>query len=113
MVKMYAAIERFVEELDFAVFGIGFATSLLAIVVFFLNPEASAEMMGQVNEFLWTEYMWVYVGTMFLMVVFSLWLMVGPWGKIKLGKPDEDPEFGLLSFFAMMFSAGIAAGIVF
>jgi glycine betaine transporter len=113
MIKIRAAFNRFVEELDFGVFGVGFSASLLAISVFFLNPEASAEMMGRVNEFLWTEYTWVYVGTMFLMVMFSLWLMVGPWGKIKLGKPDENPEFRLVSFFAMMFSAGIAAGIVF
>ena len=113
MIELNRIVDRFVDELDFSVFGVGFSMSLLAILVFFLNPEASAEMMGRINEFLWTEYMWVYVGTMFLMVVFSLWLMFGPWGKIKLGKPGEDPEFGLVSFFAMMFSAGIAAGIVF
>ncbi|SEP14011.1 BCCT, betaine/carnitine/choline family transporter [Halogranum amylolyticum] len=106
-------MQRFINELDFTVFGVGFSVSLLAILVFFLSPSASAETMGQINEFLWTEYMWVYIGTMFLMVMFSLWLMIGPWGRIKLGKPDEDPEFGLLSYFAMMFSAGIAAGIVF
>lgn len=113
MIKLRTVVDRFVDELDLSVFGVGFSMSLLAIAVFFLNPEASAEMMGRINEFLWTEYMWVYVGTMFLMVVFSLWLVVSPWGKIKLGKPGEDPEFGLMSFFAMMFSASIAAGIVF
>jgi choline/carnitine/betaine transport len=113
MVDIHSSVEQFVDELDFGVFGVGFTVSLLAILVFFLNPEASAETMGRINEFLWTEYMWVYIGTMFMMVVFSLWLMIGPWGRIKLGKPDEDPEFGLVSFFAMMFSAGIAAGIVF
>ncbi|ELZ79912.1 BCCT transporter [Haloferax gibbonsii ATCC 33959] len=113
MVENNTPIKRFIDELDFTIFGIGFSVSLLAIVVFFTNPTASANAMGQINTFLWTEYMWVYIGTMFLMVMFSLWLMVGPWGRIKLGKPDEDPEFGLLSYFSMMFSAGIAAGIVF
>ena len=113
MIQVRTTLERFVDELDLGVFGVGFSVSLLAILVFFLYPEASAETMGRVNEFLWTEYMWVYVGTMFLMIVFSLWLMVGPWGSLKLGKPHEDPEFGLLSYFSMMFSAGIAAGIVF
>ncbi|MFC6724239.1 BCCT family transporter [Halobium palmae] len=113
MVDTNTVVEQFVDELDIGVFGVGFSVSLLAILVFFSNPTASAETMGQINEFLWTEYTWVYVGTMFLMVVFSLWLMIGPWGRIKLGKPDENPEFGLVSFFAMMFSAGIAAGIVF
>ena len=107
------SLRQFVDELDTVVFGVGFSVSLLAILVFFLNPDVSAERMGQVNEYLWTEFMWVYIGTMFLMVVFSLWLMFGRWGDIKLGKPGDDPEFSLLSFFSMMFSAGIAAGIVF
>ncbi|WP_233516957.1 BCCT family transporter, partial [Haloferax sp. Atlit-6N] len=106
-------MRQFVDELDTVVFGVGFSVSLLAILVFFLNPDVSAERMGQINEYLWTEFMWVYIGTMFLMVVFSLWLMFGRWGDIKLGKPEDDPEFSLLSFFSMMFSAGIAAGIVF
>ncbi|MDG5776230.1 BCCT family transporter [Haloarculaceae archaeon H-GB2-1] len=104
---------EFYDELDPVVFWVGFIVSLVAIGVFFMNPEASAETMGTVNEYLWTEFMWVYVGSMFMMVTFSLWLMVGRWGDIKLGKPDEDPEFSLPAFFAMMFSAGIAAGIVF
>jgi choline/carnitine/betaine transport len=107
------SLKRFVDELDSVVFGVGFSVSLVAILVFFLNPDASADRMGQINEYLWTEFMWVYIGTMFLMVTFSLWLMFGRWGNIKLGKPNEEPEFGLLSFFSMMFSAGIAAGIVF
>jgi choline/carnitine/betaine transport len=36
---------------------------------------------------------------------------VGPWGSIKLG--DTDPEYSFLSFFAMLYSAGFAAGVVF
>jgi glycine betaine transporter len=111
--KISHAVERFIEELDVGVFSVGFGVSLIAIVMFFLNPEASAEKMGAINEYLWSEFMWVYVFSMFLMVVFSLWLMFGPWGDIKLGGPDESPEFSTPAFFAMMFSAGIAAGIVF
>ncbi|MDQ2050384.1 BCCT family transporter [Natronolimnohabitans sp. A-GB9] len=108
-----STMHRFVDELDPVVFGIGFVVSVLAIGVFFRNPSSSAEAMDRVNTFLWTEFMWVYIAAMFLMVVFSLWLLVGPWGSIKLGGPDEEPAFSNTEFFAMMFSAGIAAGIVF
>lgn len=113
MSSVRASIRDFVGELDLAVFGTGFSVSLFAILVFFLEPTASANMMGNVNRYLWTEFMWVYLGAMFLMVTFCLWLMFGRWGDIKLGSSDDEPEFSLLSFFAMMFSAGIAAGIVF
>ena len=77
MHSVRASLKQFVDELDSVVFGVGFSVSLIAILVFFLNPEASAERMGQINEYLWTEFMWVYIGTMFLMVSFSLWLMLG------------------------------------
>lgn len=107
------SLRRFFDELDPTVFWIGFLVSVVAIGIFFMNPSESAAVMDSVNSFLWNEFMWVYVLAMFLMVAFSLWLLVGPWGKIKLGVPDEEPAFSNLEFFAMMFSAGIAAGIVF
>lgn len=63
--------------------------SLLAIAVFFLNPEASAEMMGRTNEFLWTEYMWVYVGTMCGSAIFFQRNDVAPMLEM-VGGPGSD-----------------------
>jgi glycine betaine transporter len=42
-------------------------------------------------------------------------LVVGlsKYGDIKLGKPDEEPEFSTRSWFAMLFSAGMGIGLVF
>src|SRR5690606_41873538 len=34
-------------------------------------------------------------------------------GHIKLGKDDEEPEYSYLSWFAMLFSAGMGIGLVF
>src|SRR5699024_12561995 len=34
-------------------------------------------------------------------------------GSIRLGRDDDEPEFGLLSWFAMLFSAGMGVGLVF
>ncbi|WP_082256340.1 BCCT family transporter [Haloferax sp. ATB1] len=39
--------------------------------------------------------------------------MVSPWGEIKLGKPDEPPEFSYGSYIMMVFAATFGAGIVF
>jgi choline-glycine betaine transporter len=50
---------------------------------------------------------------MFLAVVYALFLLVGPWGSIRLGGPDADPDYTYPTYFAMVFTAGIAAGIVF
>ncbi|SUK81275.1 Glycine betaine transporter OpuD [Staphylococcus aureus] len=36
-----------------------------------------------------------------------------PIGKLKLGKPNDKPEFNTISWFAMLFSAGMGIGLVF
>jgi glycine betaine transporter len=40
-------------------------------------------------------------------------LALSPWGKLRLGRPDERPEFSLISWVAMLFAAGMGAGLVF
>lgn len=104
---------RFVDELDVPVFLVGFLTALIAVVAFALMPDTAASAVNNVNSLLWKNVGWVYIISMFLIVVFALFLVFGPWGTIKLGKPDEEPKYSFLSYFAMLYSAGIAAGIVF
>jgi len=62
---------------------------------------------------------WVikYTGWLYLMfgagiLFYTLWLALGRYGNVKLGDADEKPEFGTLHWIAMMFTAGIGAGLV-
>lgn len=48
-----------------------------------------------------------------LFVLICLVIALSPLGKIKLGKDHEKPEFGFISWFAMLFSAGMGIGLVF
>ncbi|AEH36029.1 BCCT family transporter [Halopiger xanaduensis] len=107
------ALRTFVAELDPVVFGVGFVVAASIVVAFLLREERTLELMEGTNEFLWTSFGWAYLVSMFALVAFVLFLIFGPWGNIKLGDPDEDPEFSFLAYFAMLYSAGIAAGIVF
>ncbi|MGI8946512.1 MAG: BCCT family transporter [Ornithinimicrobium sp.] len=56
---------------------------------------------------------WYYIALTFSFVVFCAWLAVSRFGNIKLGKDEEDPEFGMVSWFAMLFSAGMGIGLMF
>ncbi|MFC6906476.1 BCCT family transporter [Halalkalicoccus tibetensis] len=107
------AIGRFVDELDVTVFGVGFAIAAVAVVGFLLSPDRTAEVMQGTNEYLWSTFGWAYLLVMFTLVAFVFFLIFSPWGNIKLGGPDEEPEFTFLAYFSMIYSAGIAAGIVF
>lgn len=54
-----------------------------------------------------------------ILIACSLFLLgliaiaLSPWGRLTLGHPDEKPEFSFFSWFAMLFAAGMGAGLVF
>ncbi|MFC4440116.1 MULTISPECIES: BCCT family transporter [Natrialbaceae] len=106
-------IKQFTNELDTPIFVIGFLVAAASVLAFVLRPEAASKYMTSVNDFLWTFAGWWYLVAMFVLVAFVGFLIFGPWGNIKLGGEDEAPEFTFPAYFAMLYSAGIAAGIVF
>ncbi|WP_438873897.1 BCCT family transporter [Staphylococcus ureilyticus] len=61
-----------------------------------------------------TEYFgWYYMIIVALMIFFCVFLIFSPIGKLKLGQPEDKPEFNTISWFAMLFSAGMGIGLVF
>ena len=54
-----------------------------------------------------------YLVIMLSFVIFALVLACGRWGKIRLGRDDEKPEYGLVSWLSMLFGAGMGIGLVF
>ncbi|MFZ8102635.1 BCCT family transporter, partial [Staphylococcus arlettae] len=56
---------------------------------------------------------WYYLILTTIIVFFCVFLMFSPIGKLKLGKPNDKPEFNTISWFAMLFSAGMGIGLVF
>ena len=56
---------------------------------------------------------WLYILLMSGFLAFALWLGFGRFGHVRLGGDDERPEFGALTWFAMLFSAGMGIGLVF
>jgi len=48
-----------------------------------------------------------------LLLLICVFLVLGPWGSIRLGRGDERPEFGTFSWLSMLFAAGMGSGLVF
>lgn len=46
-------------------------------------------------------------------LLLCLYLAVSRFGHLRLGKDDEQPEYGTLSWLAMLFAAGMGVGLVF
>ncbi len=56
---------------------------------------------------------WFFIWTMNITLVFVLSLLVSRFGDIRMGGPDARPEFSTISWFAMLFSAGMGIGLLF
>ena len=76
-------------------------------------PDWLGERLSAANTSVVTDLGWYYVLLVTGFVVFAGWLAFSPVGNVVLGKDDEDPEFGLRSWFAMLFAAGMGIGLVF
>ena len=87
---------------------------VLALVLFgALAPGALGAIATAVLDVITTQFGWLLVLSVTFFLVFCLWLMFSRYGKLRLGKDDDRPEFSNLSWFAMLFTAGMGIGLVF
>lgn len=56
---------------------------------------------------------WFFVLSVNIILGFMLYLIVSPFGNIRLGGADAKPEFTRAGWFAMLFSAGMGIGLLF
>ena len=94
-----------------------FAASTLIIGGFvafgILLPESASLAFSRLNAFI-TEYLgWSYLLAVTFFVGFLLWLGFSRYGNIRLGQPNDRPQFRFTAWFAMLFSAGMGIGLVF
>ncbi|MGI4718660.1 MAG: BCCT family transporter [Janthinobacterium lividum] len=54
-------------------------------------------------------YLWVVLG----LVLFAAYVAFSRYGQLRLGGEDDEPEFTIGSWFAMLFAAGMGIGLVF
>ncbi len=64
-------------------------------------------------DFIAIHFGWYYVITMSGVVIFVFWLLLGPYGKVRLGSDRTRPDFGYTAWFSMLFAAGMGMGLVF
>ncbi|WP_018921420.1 glycine betaine uptake BCCT transporter [Salsuginibacillus kocurii] len=78
-----------------------------------IAPENLNEVTGIIQGFISSELGWFYLLAATGFVIFSIFLIFSPYGRIKLGKPDDKPEYNYLTWFAFLFTAGMGIGLVF
>jgi betaine/carnitine transporter, BCCT family len=90
------------------------ALSVLGLVLFCLIfDETAALVFGELRPWLTSRFDWVFAIAMNIFVLFSLYLVVSPLGRIRIGGPEARPEYSYTSWFSMLFAAGMGIGLVF
>ncbi len=91
--------------------GAGLIVAFVLFAVF--RPRIALMTFNLLKTTISQHFSWLYVVSMTAFLVFVLWLALSRYGKIRLGPDDQRPEFPTISWFAMLFSAGMGIGMLF
>jgi choline/glycine/proline betaine transport protein len=96
-----------------AVFWPAMAVVLGVALLSILFPDTAGTVMEKSQGWIVANLGWFYMLAIGVFVAFAIVVALSSWGSIRLGRDDDEPEFGLMSWFAMLFSAGMGVGLVF
>ncbi|MDD9156879.1 BCCT family transporter [Aliivibrio sp. S4TY2] len=87
---------------------------LCAVVIpLLVFPAEGAEWIAVAKTFMTDKLGFAYLGLGLAAFFFMIYIVFSDIGQIKLGDPDEKPEFALSSWAAMLFCGGIGASILY
>lgn len=95
------------------VFAISVVIALFVIVGGFVFSDSLNTISGSMMAWISEKFGWLYIGFIVFLCGFMVWLALGKYGDIKLGKPLDKPEYSNFSWFAMLFCGGMGIGLVF
>ncbi|MFJ6651635.1 BCCT family transporter [Microbacterium sp. NPDC091313] len=89
------------------------AIAVVFIAFTMLAPGLADAAFGAVQTFIVSTFNWYYILIAAFFVVFALTMGFSRFGSIRLGRDDDEPEFSTLSWFSLLFAAGMGIGLVF
>jgi len=85
----------------------------LILVASILNVELTRSSLFLLQDKVAENFSWLFSLTVTFLLVFSIWLAFSRYGQVKLGPQSCKPGFKMISWLAMLFSAGMGIGLVF
>lgn len=88
--------------------------TILAVSVFaIVAPKVAGQTFNAVQDWIVANLGWYYMIIVALFIAVAGSIAFSRLGRIRLGRDDDEPEFGVMSWFAMLFAAGMGIGLVF
>ncbi|MAQ38069.1 MULTISPECIES: BCCT family transporter [Thioclava] len=90
------------------------AVLIIGFIIFgaMFSDQAKALFTG-LQDWLATNLGWALIVEVNLFLAATVFLAFGPYGDIRLGRMTDKPAYGLFSWTAMLFSAGIGIGLIY
>ena len=86
---------------------------LLFVLYAVLLPKTAEAQFTAIQTWVANSAGWFYVLAVALFLIFVVVLALSDYGRIKLGPDHSEPDYSYLSWFAMLFSAGMGIGLMF
>ena len=83
------------------------------VILVLMFQEGAAEFFGWLRPWLTSTFDWLFMTAANIFVLFCLFLVVSPYGGIRLGGSDARPDYSYAGWFAMLFAAGMGIGLMF
>jgi glycine betaine transporter len=78
-----------------------------------IDTAGLAQFSSTLTGVLFTSRGWFVMLSVSLLLILCIGIAISPYGKIKLGKDDDEPEFSTISWLTMLFAAGMGVGLLF
>ena len=102
------------EETHPVVFTVSAALIVLLVAFTAIAPELAQHRVFEPLQAWITETLgWFMILVVALMLGLAIFLIVSPYGRLRLGPDDSRPDYGMFAWFAMLFCAGMGIGLVF
>ena len=86
---------------------------LLVSAFAILAPDSADRVFRSVQNWIVANLGWYYMLIIAAFIAIAIGIAFSRLGRIRLGRDDDEPEFGVLSWFSMLFAAGMGIGLVF
>lgn len=106
-------LKNFADDIDKKVFIAGGLFCLLFLVWTVVAPNRAGAVFSKVLSVFCTDFGWLYLLVVAFFIVFLVYLALSKYGKVILGKDKDKPDYSRVSWFAMLFAAGMGIGLVF
>ncbi|UTW01627.1 BCCT family transporter [Marinomonas rhizomae] len=95
------------------VFIISSLTSIIFILLTLAFPAEAGNIFQSIVSFSTKTLDWYFLGLVDFFILFCVFLAISPYGSVRLGGENAKPDHSYLSWFALLFTAGIGIGLLF